>query len=83
MRKLYTAFGVHEKGNREPGDTMEHSRIKLSEVNEFLASHIANAKEVQGIQPEVSCNGPQGTISNKTKISCNLLLQGMESCERV
>ena len=50
------------------------------QVVDFIETHIASARQVQQLTEQQHCNGPQGSSSQKTQVSVEMLLYGLSKC---
>ncbi len=48
-------------------------------LKKFVEQHVESVKNVQNLNNDQQCNGPQGTVSHKT-FSIKLLHSGLERC---
>ncbi|VDI51325.1 Hypothetical predicted protein [Mytilus galloprovincialis] len=69
---LYRAFGIHEKGKKYPNIDFKSTVECVYDAKSFVQEHVQNAKHVQQLHVNVT-NGPQGTVSNKTCRSIQIL----------
>ena len=54
-------------------------RQSLNTVDEYIKATVMNVKERNNLKEDSTRNGPQGTVSQKTQISIELLLNGVKS----
>ena len=54
-------------------------RQSLNTVDEYIKATVMNVKERNNLKEDSTSNGPQGTVSQKTQISIELLLNGVKS----
>ena len=54
-------------------------RQSLNTVDEYIKATVMSVKERNNLKEDSTTNGPQGTVSQKTQISIELLLNGMKS----
>ena len=54
-------------------------RQSLNTVDEYIKATVMNVKERNNLKEDSTTNGPQGTVSQKTQISIELLLNGVKS----
>ncbi|CAC5360409.1 unnamed protein product [Mytilus coruscus] len=78
---LYRAFGIHEKGNKYPKIDLKSTVERVYDAKSFVQEHVQNAKNVQQLHVNVT-NGPQGTVSNKTCRSIQILHSGISELTR-
>ena len=81
LAKLYLTFGVHRKGTDRSGENLNTGCDHMTEVDNFIQSHVSCARNVQHLPDTAHTNGPQGTISQKTQISMKLMLHGLRKCQ--
>ena len=51
----------------------------LNTVDEYIKATVINVKETNNLKEDSTTNGPQGTVSQKTQTSIELLLNGVKS----
>ena len=76
-RKFLKMLGNLEytpKGNQQRKTTLEQD---VTEIHEYMQTTIAKVKERRNPIPKSATNGPEGTISNKTQQSLELLKKGL------
>lgn len=54
-------------------------RQSLNTVDEYIKATVMSVKERNNLKEDSTTNGPQGTVSQKTQISIELLLNGVKS----
>ena len=54
-------------------------RQSLNTVDEYIKATVMNVKERNNLKEDSTTHGPQGTVSQKTQISIELLLNGVKS----
>ena len=59
---------------------LDNACQSIADTHQFILNDVAGAKELQSLKPESHCNGPQGTISEKSQLSTALLLYGLQKC---
>jgi hypothetical protein len=78
LGKLCDAFDIHIKHQATDHIDINHTIAKLNEVDVFLDEQVNNAKQIQGLSVRLTnLNGPQGTVSTKTRKSVKLLKRGL------
>ena len=50
---------------------------KVNELNTYLKATVSRVKEDNNLKETATTNGPQGTVSQKTQLSVQLLLRGV------
>ena len=80
LGKIYKAFGVHLK--KDQVDTSILGAVRdMQNVNLFLDLHAVSAQITQGLPALKTMNGPEGTVSNKTRLSCVMLESRLRNLE--
>ena len=59
--------------------TPEQVIQNLNRVDEYIKATVMNVKETNNLKEDSTTNGPQGTVSQKTQTSIELLLNGVKS----
>ena len=72
---LYKSYRVHCKGQKADKSNLSHAINNLNEISDFLHETEEKVKSITGFNGIT--NGPQGTISNKTLKSVDLLRDGL------
>ena len=79
---LYDAFGITCKASTSQPITPEQVIQNLNRVDEYIKAtygDVMNVKETDNLNEDSTTNGPQGTVSQKTQTSIELLLNGAKS----
>ena len=79
---LYDIFGIAYKGSTSQTITPEEVSQNVEKVNDYIKSTVRNVKETNHLKEDLATNGPQGTVSKKTKDSVELLLNGVNNLIR-
>ncbi|KAL9958419.1 hypothetical protein ACROYT_G035429 [Oculina patagonica] len=75
---LYDTFGITCKGCASQPITPEQVSQNLNTVHEYIKTTVRNVKETNNLKDDSATNGPQGTVSQKTQTSIELLLNGVK-----
>ena len=76
---LYDTFGITCKASTSQPITPEQVIQNLNTVDEYIKATAMNVKETNNLKDDSTMNGPQGTVSQKTQTSIDLLLNGVKS----
>ena len=76
---LYDTFGITCKASTSQPITPEQVIQNLNIVDKYIKATVMNVKERNNLKEDSTTNGPQGTVSQKTQISIELLLNGVKS----
>ena len=76
---LYDTFGITCKASTSQPITPEQVIQNLNTVDEYIKATAINVKETNNLKDDSTMNGPQGTVSQKTQTSIDLLLNGVKS----
>ena len=76
---LYDTFGITCKASTSQPITPELAIQNLNTVDEYIKATVMNVKETNNLKEDSTTNGPQGTVSQKTQTSIELLLKGVKS----
>ena len=77
---LYDTFGITCKASTSQPITPEQVIQNLNTIDEYIKAKMMNVKETNNLKEKDSTtNGPQGTVSQKTQTSIELLLNGVKS----
>ena len=76
---LYDIFGITCKASTSQPITPEQVIQNLNTVDEYIKATVMSVKERNNLKEDSTTNGPQGTVSQKTQISIELLLNGVKS----
>ena len=76
---LYDTFGITCKASTSQSITPEQVIQNLNRVDEYIKATVMNVKETNNLKEDSTTNGPQGTVSQKTQTSIELLLNGVKS----
>ena len=77
LGSLYNSFGIHAKGAETTHISPHDAPTNVSNICSYFKNTVTDVKETKRIAGVT--NGPEGTISAKTKVSLELLHSGMES----
>ena len=75
---LYDSFGITCKGTIVQHITPQQMVQKVNEINTYLKATVSKVKEDNNLKETATTNGPQGTVSQKTQQSVQLLLKGVK-----
>ena len=76
---LYYTFGITCKASTSQPITPEQVIQNLNTVDEYINATVMNVKETNNLKEDSKTNDPQGTVSQKTQTSIELLLNGAKS----
>jgi len=76
---LYDTFGITCKTSTTQPITPEQDIQNLNTVDEYIKATVMNVKETNNLKEDSTTNGPQGTVSQTTQTSMELLLNGVKS----
>ena len=76
---LYDTFGITCKAATSQPITPEQVIQNLNTVDGYIKATVMNVKETNNLKENSTTNGPQGTVSQKTQTSIELLLNGVKS----
>ncbi|XP_068701314.1 uncharacterized protein [Montipora foliosa] len=76
---LYDTFGITCKAATSQPITPEQVIQNLNTVDGYIKATVMNVKETNNLKENSTMNGPQGTVSQKTQTSIELLLNGVKS----
>ena len=76
---LYDTFGITCKAATSQPITPEQVIQNLNTVDMYIKATVMNVKETNNLKENSTTNGPQGTVSQKTQTSIELLLNGVKS----
>ena len=76
---LYDTFGITCKASTSQPITPEQVIQNLNRIDEYIKAMAMNVKETNNLKEDSTTNGPQGTVSQKTQTSIELLLNGVKS----
>ena len=67
------------KGSTSKPVMPEQVSQNVKKVHEYIKSTVRNMKEANHLKEDSATNGPQGTVSQKTQTSVELLMNGLDS----
>ena len=70
---LYDSFGITCSGTIAQHITLQQMVQKVTELNTHLKATVSKVKEDNNLKETATINGPQGTVSQKTQQSVQLL----------
>ena len=76
---LYDILGFTCKASTSQPITSEQVTQNLNTVDEYIKATVMNVKETNNLKEDSTTNGPQGTMSQGTRTSIELLLNGVNS----
>lgn len=76
---LYDSFGITCKGSASKHIAPDEVSHNVKKIHEYIQSTVRNVKEANHLKEDSATNGPQGTVSHKTQISVELLMNGVDS----
>ena len=76
---LYDTFGITCKASISQPITPEQVIQNLNTADEYIKATVMYVKETNNLKEDSTTNGPQGTVSQKTQTSIELLLNGVKS----
>ena len=76
---LYDTFGITCKASTSQPITPEQVIQNLNRIDEYIKAMAMNVKETNNLKEDSTTNGPQGTVSQKTQTSIELLLNDVKS----
>ena len=76
---LYDSSGITCKASTSQLITPELAIQNLNTVDEYIKATVMNVKEANNLKEDSTTNGPQGTVSQKTQTSIELLLNDVKS----
>ena len=74
---LFDTFGIHAKGQSTKKTTLEQAKQNVTEIHKYMQTTVAKVKERRNLNARSVTNGPEGTVSNKTQQSLELLKKGL------
>ena len=76
---LYDSFGITCRGTIAQHITPQQMVQKVNELNTYLKATVSKVKEdsCSNLKETATTNGPQGTVSQKTQESVELLSRGV------
>lgn len=76
---LYDTFGITCKASTSEPITPEQVIQNLNTVDGYIKATVMNVKETSNLKEDSTTNGPQGTVSEQTQASIELLLKSVKS----
>jgi len=76
---LCAPCGITCKASTSQLITPEQVIQNLNTIDEYLNATVMNVKETKNLKEDSTTNGPQGTVSQETQTSIELLLNGVNS----
>jgi len=76
---MFDAFGITCKASTSQPIAPEQVIQNLDTVDEYIKATVMNVKDTNNLKEDSTTNGPQGTVSQKTQTSMDLLLNGVKS----
>lgn len=76
IANVFGAYAIHKKHAPKPNITFQESLSKLNNAVETLECHVTGAQQLQKITRQT--NGPEGTISSKTRSSIHRMSSEMQ-----
>ena len=77
LGSLYDSFGIRAQSTEKTQMSLQDAVNKVTHVNDNIKKTVSEVKQRHSLRETTATNGPEGTVSNKTQVSLNLLEQGM------
>ena len=77
LGSLYDSFGIQAQSTEKTQMSLQDAVNKVTHVNDNIKKTVSEVKQRHSLRETTATNGPEGTVSNKTQVSLNLLEQGM------
>lgn len=81
LGNMYSNFGIHLKGKKGQDTSLENAILCLRNVTTYLRNCVIDVQQQMG-RNKIT-NGPEGTVANKTILSCELMLSSISRLKEI